>query len=286
MSTRTDPGFPITNGTFILGYNSEVSARLFPRGVPLRGTGCFTALSIDALLLCRVPFIVQGITDFDPEHRSRTQPIPFNATADVVRLALEALPGVGPVEVRRYGPSALNEFEWKVTWDWGKDPVDIRGDLNNLIPDALYLGGRWTGKLTLFWCLLLPDVPCHCFATDSSSGEPLRSPCVGPPPVCSSRTSPAIFFSCCPHAQGVVAVESLCGSCARVSGPPCVGAPSRRTLSPLMPDSPSPWTRLRTPATPCPASGPSRCTNSGCGPETATALARGPLPRNASGHQR
>ena len=78
---------------------------------------------------------------------AQTVPLPFNATADVVRSALEALPGVGPVEVRRKGPTALNEYEWKITWDWGKDSIHIRGDVNSLIPEGFYLGGRWTGML-------------------------------------------------------------------------------------------------------------------------------------------
>jgi hypothetical protein len=98
----------------------------------------------------------QGITDFDPEQPSRTVPIPYNASAEFVRVALEALPGVGPVEVRRSGPSDLNAYEWKITWDWGKDPVDIRGDVNNLNPDSLQLGGRWTGELQ--WGFFFPAV--------------------------------------------------------------------------------------------------------------------------------
>ena len=231
ISTRTDPGFPITNGTFTLGYTSQVrlqhacglmaswgdvhmgvSEPAFGWG----GEGYVSSFSRCHTHKCpntqpcgpsncgytHTP--LQGINDFDPELPSRTRPIPFNASADTVRRELEALPGVGPVEVRRQGPTPLNEYEWKVTWDWGKDPVDIRGDVNNLNPDGLYLGGRWTGQCPRFQ----PPTP-----------SPPTHPCTHTAATMSSLTSSSLPLaclpSCCPCAscramacvQGVVAAE-------------------------------------------------------------------------------
>jgi hypothetical protein len=194
ISTRTDPGFPITNGTFTLGYTSQVRLQhacglmaswgdvhmgvsepafgwggrgMFPHFTAAMRTSAPTPSHVvHPIVDTHTP--LQGINDFDPELPSRTRPIPFNASADTVRRELEALPGVGPVEVRRQGPTPLNEYEWKVTWDWGKDPVDIRGDVNNLNPDGLYLGGRWTGQCPRFQPPLHPptpaltlQLPCH-----------------------------------------------------------------------------------------------------------------------------
>ena len=66
----------------------------------------------------RLSFNYNNITQFDPQVKSQTDLIPFNATADQVRMALEGLDNCGVVEVRRYGPFAQNTFAWKVTLDW------------------------------------------------------------------------------------------------------------------------------------------------------------------------
>ena len=66
----------------------------------------------------RLTLNYDSVTDFDVETLSRTPRIPFDATADQMKAALELLENIDIVEVRRFGPFAQNTYEWKITLDW------------------------------------------------------------------------------------------------------------------------------------------------------------------------
>ncbi len=72
-----------------------------------------------------------GLTDIDAELHTQTELIPFNATIDQMKAALEAISTIEILEVRREGPwLPQNTYEWKITHDWG---VPRRGDLPLLV---------------------------------------------------------------------------------------------------------------------------------------------------------
>jgi hypothetical protein len=66
----------------------------------------------------RLALNYKNITMIDPEVKSETDLIRFDATEAEMKTALEALEDIDIVEVRRYGPYAQNTYEWKVTLDW------------------------------------------------------------------------------------------------------------------------------------------------------------------------
>jgi hypothetical protein len=39
----------------------------------------------------------------------------------------------------------LGEFTWQITLDWGRDPLQLRGDWNPIVTDASQMGGKWSG---------------------------------------------------------------------------------------------------------------------------------------------
>ena len=57
--------------------------------------------------------------------RRNTTALAYDASAAEVEAALEALPTIDDVDVRRAGPSAYGEYEWAVTFRGGRH----RGDL-------------------------------------------------------------------------------------------------------------------------------------------------------------
>lgn len=90
----------------------------------------------------------RGATDFDPGSAGKTGLIPFDATAEQVKSALEELePLKNGVEVRRSGPDANGGYTWRITLDWDagvlKAGVDVRDDLPRLIANPVALGGTW-----------------------------------------------------------------------------------------------------------------------------------------------
>jgi hypothetical protein len=74
-----------------------------------------------------------------------TAPIDYNAAETVMKTRLEALPNIGTVTVKRFGPSVQNEYQWHVTFAAmpGSFPVGA-GDVDMLIPDFTMLNGNST----------------------------------------------------------------------------------------------------------------------------------------------
>lgn len=103
IQLRSDPGTTVSGGTFRIGVNWE------------------------------------GINAADPEQPAMTAPIAFDADAITVQRELARLTAVGPTEVRRLEPGSQNGYAYQVTFDWGRDPAQLRGDIPPLFLDVSQL---------------------------------------------------------------------------------------------------------------------------------------------------
>lgn len=87
-----------------------------------------------------------NITELNPEVKSRTDLIPYNATEAQMQAALQALANIDIVEVRRYGPTPQNTYQWKITLDW-RIPIGIgAGGANNTPPIGVTGTGAGVGS--------------------------------------------------------------------------------------------------------------------------------------------
>ena len=102
----------------------------------------------------RMSLDYRGLTDIDPEQHTQTQLIPFNASVDQMTAALEGISTIDVIEVRRYGPTSQNTYEWKVTLDWTarRGPLPLMIVSQQLQFDVTWNGGShnvvWVRELT------------------------------------------------------------------------------------------------------------------------------------------
>lgn len=93
-----------------------------------------------------------GAVGADPEAKTVTAPLPFDASAATVRAALEALDNVRSVHVSRdrlgpngphSGPDEQGGYQWTVTFDW---LTPLQGDVPRLAVADSTINAQWTGN--------------------------------------------------------------------------------------------------------------------------------------------